>query len=414
MPQFQGVFRQPRQDSATNVKTKEEVKRKRHMTFRKRIMYIGDQPSGTFNKRDGTPSIPSFNTSNKFSNSGDNSKVSRFRKTAAQNSTDICTLKLDEDVIRKLEEKRKKQQMYQTKEKDVKPPTPKLIRAVTEINITYENIYPKQSKESKEQSTECQIKSDQNEEQTDSTKVEEINLKTTQNKHKPKPTVIDDIDNKELEICSENVQLNQPKKDTEVEIVTVNPLLHLPRTVCCQTDQQQVNFEPISSPKTKTTYDIGTNVTIEQNVRTSQTETRHIVKKSTATTTFNAMLTSSVPKPNSTKTKRTQVAIKPSTSRSTTIQTDSLRNAGLVEKPSLDTAEKCIQKKDILLVRRTNRQDKATQMYEYLTESELYCIEWIHRNLFDVMLNPYHLVPDERIKTASEMTCYTSEKHWHL
>lgn len=51
--------------------------------------------------------------------------------------------------------------------------------------------------------------------------------------------------------------------------------------------------------------------------------------------------------------------------------------------------------------------EQATQMYEHITQSELWCIEWIHKNLFEVKLNPNTLVVDDKIRDASENACLT-------
>ncbi|EFA04480.1 hypothetical protein TcasGA2_TC014784 [Tribolium castaneum] len=51
--------------------------------------------------------------------------------------------------------------------------------------------------------------------------------------------------------------------------------------------------------------------------------------------------------------------------------------------------------------------DQATQMYEHITQSELFCIEWIHKNLFEVKLNPNTLVVDDKLKDISESACVT-------
>lgn len=98
-------------------------------------------------------------------------------------------------------------------------------------------------------------------------------------------------------------------------------------------------------------------------------------------------------------------------SKTTTVQTECmLRNVRVSAKPAVATVDKAVQKSEYYTIKAICRQDKSTQMYEYVTESELYCIEWIHNNLFDVVLNPFHLVADEKIKDASEITCYSSEK----
>lgn len=72
-----------------------------------------------------------------------------------------------------------------------------------------------------------------------------------------------------------------------------------------------------------------------------------------------------------------------------------------------DIAEKQIQKSEKMIVK--SMRDEGTEMVEHFTLSDLYCIEWMHRNLLEVNLNPYVVVADEKIKTASEMTCYTSK-----
>ncbi|KAJ3653224.1 hypothetical protein Zmor_012487 [Zophobas morio] len=51
--------------------------------------------------------------------------------------------------------------------------------------------------------------------------------------------------------------------------------------------------------------------------------------------------------------------------------------------------------------------EKYTQMYDHITQSELFCIEWIHKNLFEVKLNPNTLVVDDRLRDHSESACVT-------
>ncbi|RZB66660.1 hypothetical protein BDFB_009032 [Asbolus verrucosus] len=51
--------------------------------------------------------------------------------------------------------------------------------------------------------------------------------------------------------------------------------------------------------------------------------------------------------------------------------------------------------------------DQATQMCDHVTQSELFCIEWIHKNLFEVKLNPNTLVVDDKIRDISESPCVT-------
>lgn len=71
-----------------------------------------------------------------------------------------------------------------------------------------------------------------------------------------------------------------------------------------------------------------------------------------------------------------------------------------------EVVEKQTQKSEKVII--TSVQEKGTDMIEYFTVSDLYCVEWIHKNLLEINLNPYSIVKDERIREASEITCYTS------
>lgn len=71
------------------------------------------------------------------------------------------------------------------------------------------------------------------------------------------------------------------------------------------------------------------------------------------------------------------------------------------------TKETATQKTEKVVIK--SMEDKATDMVEYLTQSDLYCIEWIHKNLLEIDLNPFQMVQDERIKELSEITCCTSD-----
>ena len=47
-------------------------------------------------------------------------------------------------------------------------------------------------------------------------------------------------------------------------------------------------------------------------------------------------------------------------------------------------------------------------MFEHITENDLFCMEWIDRNLFRVPVNPNTVIVDERIRDPSEDTCRAS------
>lgn len=86
------------------------------------------------------------------------------------------------------------------------------------------------------------------------------------------------------------------------------------------------------------------------------------------------------------------------------------RNVRVMVAPRKNTLEKETQKDEKILTRSSPKLDKSTQMVEYVTEREAYCIEWIHKNLFEVIMNPFHLIADEKIMEPSEITCWGSEK----
>lgn len=87
--------------------------------------------------------------------------------------------------------------------------------------------------------------------------------------------------------------------------------------------------------------------------------------------------------------------------------TESQRNVSVMAVAGRNAVEKQTQKSEQMVVKTI--EEKGTDMMEYYTLSDLYCIEWIHRNLLEINLNPYHIVEDERIKEASEITCYSSK-----
>lgn len=93
---------------------------------------------------------------------------------------------------------------------------------------------------------------------------------------------------------------------------------------------------------------------------------------------------------------------------STDVQTLAyLRNASTMVMPEKPAEEKETQKSEIVLIK--TMEDKTTQMLDYFTVSDLHCIDWMHRNLVDIKLNPFHVLKDERIREPSEITSYTSE-----
>lgn len=52
--------------------------------------------------------------------------------------------------------------------------------------------------------------------------------------------------------------------------------------------------------------------------------------------------------------------------------------------------------------------NKSTQMFEHVTRNDLYTLQWIHDNLFQINLNPHTLIIDEKIKELSEISDVTS------
>lgn len=56
-------------------------------------------------------------------------------------------------------------------------------------------------------------------------------------------------------------------------------------------------------------------------------------------------------------------------------------------------------------VQKTN---KSTQMFEHVTRNDLYTLQWIHDNLFEINLNPHTLIIDEKIKEVSEISDVSS------
>lgn len=83
------------------------------------------------------------------------------------------------------------------------------------------------------------------------------------------------------------------------------------------------------------------------------------------------------------------------------------RNVALTAVVSKQVNEKGTQKTEKIIVK--SKEDKATQMLDYFTLSDLYCVEWMHRNLVEIKLNPFHIVMDENVQESSVLTCYTSE-----
>lgn len=66
-----------------------------------------------------------------------------------------------------------------------------------------------------------------------------------------------------------------------------------------------------------------------------------------------------------------------------------------------------------------NNTNRATQMYEHITENDLLCMEWINKNLFRVPVNPNVIIVDEKVRDLSEMTClgssiFEQEANWEI
>lgn len=497
MPQFQGIFRQPRQQTKEKL---EEVqtnsqgrKNKKRVTFRKKLMYMGDQPSGTFTEV--IASVPS--TSDGVRQDSKNAN-SAFRRVVKEGRLDECTLKLDDDIIKRLDKDKRPKVKSGVKPEKAKGEeiecdanlASKLFRKVTEINIEYENDdvicnYTKQTIEKEKKIPESAIESisstyddtkdeyngrgdamitsyiknansNINEEQsdveskssiiinnqeleiscldfrrfeesevfqrepTDRTALKSIQLKQENYpnsktvKKEPQTHVLlssDKIENSQSDIYNDGRQTNE----SEAKGTAQSSLYLLPRSVCSQTEDVKYNRQNISRLNRT---EIGVNVTAEQNVHTSQTEVLHVPKSTSCThkptpsekRTSVTQVRSSI---GLLKTKETQAARRSTSLHSAAMQTDKLcKDVIVAANPRPTMSDKCVQKREVLLVRSTDMKDKGTQMYEYLTESEFYCIEWIHNNLFEVFLNPYHLIPDERSRTASEITNYTSENQW--
>ncbi|GJQ69962.1 hypothetical protein Trydic_g22482 [Trypoxylus dichotomus] len=54
------------------------------------------------------------------------------------------------------------------------------------------------------------------------------------------------------------------------------------------------------------------------------------------------------------------------------------------------------------------KMNKSTQMFEHVTKNDLYTLQWIHDNLFEININPHTLIIDEKIKEVSEMSDVSS------
>lgn len=66
-----------------------------------------------------------------------------------------------------------------------------------------------------------------------------------------------------------------------------------------------------------------------------------------------------------------------------------------------------------------NHTNRATQMYEHITENDLLCMEWINKNFFRVPVNPNVVIVDEKVRDLSEMTClgtniFEQEANWEI
>lgn len=474
MPQFQGIFRQPRQDIPQKLEEPQGInqgkRKKKRVTFRKKLMYIGDQPSDTFSK-DITPSESPPNA--KRSNSA-------FRRIVNEDRLDDSTLKLNDDIIKKLEMERRprlksRNGMQEEKSGQVNEDMPKLYRKVTQINIEYQSEdvtynYTKQTIQRDKLPDDCDsnmivvendikaigntdeiveerkkkvaaIRSirentDPNEYQQSDGKSKRANVMSCQEfelscvnyeecaeKKSVRKQLHNEILLKEVQLQQETVsnkkrdkkQISQPSPDREItrgnsqngpKRDASHSLDALPSSVCSQTEDIKCNRRNFHTLKVNEV--VAAQHKPKSGLNSLCTSPGSSYRRTKTTTPCGIR----IPPSNCLlKTKQTQAAkrfVRPQTAM---VQTETLwRNMKVTAKPA--TSEKCIQKQEVILMPPSDMKDKSTQMYEYLTESELYCVEWINRNLFEVFLNPYHLIPDERIKTASEMTNYTSEKQW--
>lgn len=64
--------------------------------------------------------------------------------------------------------------------------------------------------------------------------------------------------------------------------------------------------------------------------------------------------------------------------------------------------------KDVNKEKRVERKEDSTQMYEHVTFSDLLCVEWINKSLFNVAMNPANLIVDDKLRNASETTMVSS------
>lgn len=47
--------------------------------------------------------------------------------------------------------------------------------------------------------------------------------------------------------------------------------------------------------------------------------------------------------------------------------------------------------------------DRHTQLFDYMSEGDLFCLDWINKHLFPIELNPYSVIVDQKIRELSEM-----------
>lgn len=110
---------------------------------------------------------------------------------------------------------------------------------------------------------------------------------------------------------------------------------------------------------------------------------------------------------NSTLTERDKKRIAASSTSKNIQTTSNVKNISLNAGVCKRAVEKETQKTEKIFFK--SMEDKATQMFDYFTLSDLHCVEWMHKNLMEIHLNPFHVVQDEKIRDVSELTCYTSE-----
>lgn len=50
-----------------------------------------------------------------------------------------------------------------------------------------------------------------------------------------------------------------------------------------------------------------------------------------------------------------------------------------------------------------SRMDHHTQLFEFMSDGDMFCLEWINKHLFPVNLNPFSVIVDQKLRDASEL-----------